>query len=162
MIVVSNTTPLSELAKIGQLDLLHRVFGQIVVPQEVYDEITTGTHPAAALVPLATWIEILPVTDTAALLKLQVESELDRGETAAILLAQELGADRLLLDDLDGRREAIARNLPVTGTLGILLTAKQRGLISSVRPLIDALMAQGKRISQQLYAEVLAIASESD
>ncbi|XWK86938.1 MAG: hypothetical protein U7127_22440 [Phormidium sp.] len=58
MIVVSDTTPLSELVKVGKLDLLRDVFGQVIIPQEVYIEVTTGTHPAAREVPLANWIEV--------------------------------------------------------------------------------------------------------
>ena len=160
MIVVSNTTPLSELAKVGLMHLLGDVFGQIIIPQEVYDEVTTGTHPAATAVPSTSWIEIRPIGDAQQVLTLQASTKLDLGECAAIILAQELGADWVLIDERAARDLAESRHLPVIGTVGILLLAKRRGLIPNVKPVLDGLIAQGKRISQQLYQEALAIANE--
>jgi len=106
MIVVSNTTPLSELAKIGRMDLLREVFGQIIIPQEVYDEVTTGTQMAATQVRSATWILVYSISDPERLSILQTETELDLGECAAITLAEELQADRVLIDEWAGRRVA--------------------------------------------------------
>jgi uncharacterized protein len=63
MIVVSNTTPLSELAKVGKMYLLRDIFGQVIIPQQVYDEVTTGNHPAVEQVRSATWLEIRTVSD---------------------------------------------------------------------------------------------------
>lgn len=161
MIVVSNTTPLSELAKVRQMDLLRDIFGQVIIPQQVYDEVTTGTHPAATLVRLATWIQVRSITNQEQLSILQMETGLDLGECAAIVLAEELKADRVLIDEWAGRKVAQARKLPVTGTVGILLVAKSQGLISQIKPVLDALIFQGARISQPLYEEVLKIAQES-
>lgn len=76
MIVVSDTTPLSELAKIGRLVLLRDVFGQVIVPQEVYDEVTSGTHPAVAAVESATWIEVRFVQDTSQVVALQESTKI--------------------------------------------------------------------------------------
>ena len=90
MIVVSNTTPFSELAKVGRMDLLGDIFGKVIIPQEVYNEITTGTHPAVNAVKSATWIEVLSIQQISIL---QSETNLDLGECAAIILAEELGAD---------------------------------------------------------------------
>ena len=160
MIVVSDTTPLSELAKVGKLNILRDVFGEIVIPQEVYDEVTTGTHPAVELVKSATWIEIRAVMDTQKVSDLQNANELDLGECAAMILAEELGAGQILIDDLEARKVAISINLPVIGTVGALLLAKQRGLIPTVKEIMDDMIAQGKRISQQLYSQALAIAKE--
>ncbi len=151
MIVVSNTTPLSELAKVGRMDLLREVFGQVIIPQEVYDEVTTGTHPAASEVRSATWILVYSISDPNQLSILQAETELDLGECAAIALAEELQADRVLIDEWAGRRVAKNRKLLVTGTVGILLIAKNRGLIESVKPILEAMVAQGMRIAQPLY-----------
>lgn len=160
MIVVSNTTPFSELAKVGRMDLLGDIFGKVIIPQEVYNEITTGTHPAVNAVKSATWIEVLSIRNSQQISILQSETNLDLGECAAIILAEELGADRVLIDEWAARKVAKSRHLPVTGTVGILLIAKHQGLIESVKPVLDELMAQGKRISQQLYQEVLDIAKE--
>ncbi|MFB2934822.1 DUF3368 domain-containing protein [Aerosakkonemataceae cyanobacterium BLCC-F154] len=160
MIVIADTTPLSELAKVGQMNLLRDVFGQVILPEEVYQEVTTGTHPAAIEVPLAKWIQVRSISDSQKLLELRITTKLGLGECAAIILAQELNADRLLLDDFPARRVAESRNLPVTGTVGTLILAKQQGLIPNVKDVLDALIMQGKRISQALYKEVLAIANE--
>ncbi len=161
MIVVSDTTPLSELAKVGQLVLLRDVFGQVIVPQEVYDEVTSGTHPAVPAVRSATWIEVRSVQDASQVVALRESTKIHVGEAAAIILAQELGAQQVLIDDLRARRVAKARLLPVTGTIGTLLLAKEQGLIAQVKPILDDLIALGKRISPQLYQDVLAIAQES-
>jgi len=160
VIVVSNTTPFSELAKVGRMNLLGDIFGKVIIPQEVYDEITTGTHPAVNAVKSANWIEVLSIRNSQQVSILQSETNLDLGECAAIILAEELGADRVLIDEWAARKVAKSRHLPVTGTVGILLIAKHQGLIESVKPVLDELMAQGKRISQQLYQEVLDMAKE--
>lgn len=160
MIVIADTTPLSELAKVGQMNLLRDVFGQVIIPEEVYQEVTTGTHPAAIEVPLAMWIQVRSISDRQKLLELRITTKLGLGECTAIILAQELNADRLLLDDFPARRVAESRNLPVTGTVGTLLLAKQQGLIPNVKDVLDALIMQGKRISQALYEQALAIANE--
>ncbi len=160
MIVVSDTTPLSELAKVGQLNLLRDIFGQVIIPEEVYNEVTTGTHPAVSAVQSATWIEVRSITNTENVPILQGATQLDLGECAAIILAEELGVDQLLIDDLAARRVALSRNLPVIGTIGTLLLAKDQGLIPSVKEVLDALITQGKRISQQLYQETLLTAQE--
>lgn len=160
MIVVSDTTPLSELAKVGQLNILRDVFGQVIIPQEVYTEVTTGTHPAVREVPLASWIEVRSVSNFQKILVLQAATDLDLGECAAIILAEELGVDQLLLDDLNARRVAQSRNLPVIGTVGTFLLAKDEGLIPNVKDILDQLISQGARISQQVYQNALAITNE--
>ncbi|MDI9639204.1 DUF3368 domain-containing protein [Oscillatoria amoena NRMC-F 0135] len=160
MTVVSNTTPLSELAKVGKLELVQAVFGKIIIPQEVYDELTTGSHPAANLVPSADWIEVRVIQDRQRLLTLQEQTGLDLGESAAIILAEELSAVRLLIDERAGRQIAQSRNIPIVGTMGLLLLAKQLKLIPSIKDVLDELRNQGQYISQKLYEDVLAIAQE--
>lgn len=160
MIVVSDTTPLSELAKVGRLDLLRAIFGRVIIPEEVYREVTTGNHPGSIAVPKATWIEVRAVSDAQKIYEIQVARKLHLGECAAMILAEDLDADFLLIDYLSARQEAIARNLPIIGTIGILLLAKKRGLISNVKETLDDLMAGGKRISQKLYQQALTAAGE--
>lgn len=81
-----------------------------------------------------------PVSNTEEVLILKAETQLGSGECGAIVLAQELSADRLLLDDWEARREAVSRNLPVVGTVGVLLLAKRQGLISNVRGILNDLI----------------------
>jgi uncharacterized protein len=161
VIIVADTTPLSELAKVGHLNLIQDVFGEIVIPQEVYREVTTGDHPAVAIVKLATWIEVRSISDVQKLSILQRSTNLDLGECAAIVLTEEIGADQILLDDLDARRIAKARNLSVIGTIGTLILAKQRGVIVSVRVILDNLIEEGAYISQRVYRDALVVAGES-
>ena len=160
MIIVSDTTPLSELAKVGQVYLLRDVFGQVIIPKEVHDELIRGNHPAIAALQTVDWIEVREVSDSQKVSTLRTQTQLGLGECGAIILAEELGADRLLLDDREARREALSRNLPVIGTIGVLLIAKRRGLIPSVKQILDALIAQGTYISQKLYQDVLTQAQE--
>ena len=160
MIIVADTTPLSELAKVGRLNLLRDVYRQIIIPPEVYNEAIAGTHPAVEQVRLADWIEVRSVSNSQKVLVLKEAKKLGLGECAAIILAEELGAKRLLIDDRNGRREALSRNLPVIGIVGILLLAKQQGLIPEIKDILDALLAQETRISQRLYQYALTTARE--
>lgn len=160
MIIVSDTTPLSELAKVGKLNLLRDVFSKVIIPQEVYNQVTTGTHPAVNLVQSADWIEIISVQNSEKLSNLKKATNLGAGECAAMILAEELASDQLLMDDLDARRVALSRNLKIIGTIGILLVAKQQGLISTIKDILDSLIAEGKHISPRLYKEALSAAQE--
>jgi uncharacterized protein len=161
MIIVSNTTPISELAKVGELQLLHDVFGQVIIPQEVYDELTVGNHPAVLAMQSANWIEVKLLSDRRdSLQELQTQTNLDLGECAAILLAEELGADRLIIDERAARQVAKSRQLPVIGTVGVLLLAKQRDLRPNVKDILDTMIEKGTRISAKLYQQALMIAEE--
>jgi predicted nucleic acid-binding protein len=94
---------------------------------------------------------------------LRNEYNLDLGEAEAIALALELKADELLIDERLGRRETVRLGLSITGILGVLLIAKNRGLVSKVKPIMESLISQANfRISHQLYEEVLQTANELD
>ncbi len=161
MIVVSNTSPIFYLSTIGQLDLLRQLYGEIIIPTAVFNEITNvgNTDASAAIVPTINWIQTRPVSDQAFINALSVE--LDPGEAEAIALAVELKADRLLIDERLGRAAAMRSALQVTGVLGILIAAKRRNLIQEVKPLLDALIEQvGFWVDERLYAEVLQTVGE--
>ena len=160
MIIVSNTTPLSQLARINQLSLLQEVFTKIIIPAEVYAELTQGNHPNTAAFLVADWLEVRNVSDPDKIKMLQADTNLDLGECAAIILASELEAQQILIDEKAARKIAISRNLSVVGTVGILLIAKQRGLITNVKTLLDALLIEETYISEQLYRYALTIAGE--
>jgi predicted nucleic acid-binding protein len=91
---------------------------------------------------------------------LRDDTGLGFGECAAIILAEALGADRLLLDDLAAHKVAQTRGLPVTGTIATLLVARQHGHITGVKQIPDDLRAHGTRISEKLYLDALAVAGE--
>lgn len=125
MKIVTNSTPLIELSKIKQLELLREVYGTILVPEEVYIEVVVdGTgKPGAAEVEAAEWIYRQSVVDKEQIRTLQSQHSLHLGECATIVLAQEINAEQVILDDNAARWEAIARGLPVIGTVGVLLVA---------------------------------------
>ena len=162
MKVVTNSTPLIELSKINRLDLIRDVYGKILIPEEVYVEVVIDGigQPGAAEVKAAEWIYRQTITDTDQVRILQSQQSLHLGECATIILAQELDAEQVILDDYAARREATARRLPVIGTVGVLLIAKTQGVIPTVRPILDNLRAQGTRISQNLYYQAIARAGE--
>lgn len=160
MIIVSDTTPISELAKVDHLDLLPKLFGKVVIPQGVFDELQVGEHPAAQLVQNLSWLEVVTVDNQQLVRELQQSFKLDLGESEAIALAEEISASQLLIDERAARKVAMARKLPLIGTVGILLLAKRRGLLDSVKDVLDEMKAQGMRISDRLYVQVLTLAQE--
>ncbi|AVH68216.1 DUF3368 domain-containing protein [Nostoc sp. 'Peltigera membranacea cyanobiont' N6] len=160
MIVVSDTTPLSELSKVGRLDLLPAVFGRVIIPQQVYAELTTGDHPAVLAVKSALWLEVLSISNNQLIEQLQLETDLDLGECSAIILAEELKADQLLIDEKAGRKVAISRGLPIIGLVGVIILAKEQGLIDNVKNILDDLMSKGTRISPKIYDYALITARE--
>ena len=161
MIVVSNTTPLIGLATIQRFDLLEKMFSEIHIPQAVYEEAVIAGRKAGGAkqeVSSANWIHTRHVKD-----RLAVEvllDELDRGEAETIVLARELNADWVLMDEKKGRRKLAQLGQPKIGTLGILLKAKQIGLLSSIRPEVEKLRLQGFSISQHIIDAVIKQAEE--
>ncbi len=160
MIVISNTSPISNLAAIGHLELLQQLYSNIIIPPAVYQELINSgdTDPATLAVQTLSWIQTQPVSDWVLLETLQ--SNLDPGEAETITLAVEIHADRLIIDERRGRNEAIRLGLQVTRLLGIVLAAKQQGLIPLVKPILDDLRANSFCIRDALYAEVLRLAGE--
>ena len=158
--VVPNAGPLIALARIGQLDLLRTLCGELRIPPPVYHEVAVpdGTRSGALEVRSATWIHVNEVCDHTAVELLG--ERLGAGESAAIVLGLEQGADLLLMDEARGRRVAESRGLKVTGTLGLIVEAKQRGLLRAVTPLMDALLAAGFRMSEGLYETARLLAGE--
>lgn len=160
MIVVTNAGPLIALAQIGHFSLLQLLYGQLHIPPAVRNEVVAsgGGRPGAQEVDSATWIHIVNVRDITAVQLLK--ERLDAGESEAIVLAIELKADLLLMDEARGRRVAETRDLNKIGTVGTLVLAKKRGLVASVSPLLDALMASEFRMSKELYRTAQMLAGE--
>jgi predicted nucleic acid-binding protein len=161
VIVVSNTTPLIGLATIQRFDLLQQLFGQLYIAQAVYNEVVIAGREiggAKQEVSLANWIKTVSVKD-----RLAVEvllDDLDLGEAETIVLAREMGADWVLMDEKKGRRKLTQLGLNKIGTLGILLKAKQVGLLPVIRPDLELLSQQGFSLSQTVIDAVLQQANE--
>lgn len=158
MIVVPDAGPLIYLAGAGQIELLRTLYDDVVVPRVVYDEVTvagagmTGSSEVAA----ADWLRVVEQAPDATLL-----GRLDAGEAAAIPLAAALGAV-LLVDDGEARAVAGERGIPVIGSLGVLLGAKQRGHLGAVGPVLDRMVELGMFVSAALRSRVLSLAGEEE
>jgi len=161
MTVVSNTTPLIGLAIIRRFDLLRQLFGEICIPPAVYDEaVVTGREAGGAKreVSAAAWIRVVNVSDRPAVEVLL--DDLDLGEAETIVLGRELNADWVLMDEKKGRRKLAQMGLKKIGTLGILLSAKQAGLLPTIRQDVELLRQQGFSLSQTVIDAVLQKANE--
>jgi len=161
MIIVSDTSPIINLAAIGHLHLLPDLFAEVVIPQAVYHEIVIlgAGEPGAQEIMKASWVKVVGATNQLLLPKLL--HELDPGEAEAIALALDLHADYILMDEATGRNIALSYNLQPLGVLGILLRAKQKQLVSLVCPLMDRLQSEANFfIDRNLYQHIRAAANE--
>ena len=163
MIVVSNTSPLTNLAAIGQFNLLHDLYGQVHIAQGVWEELNAGgtRWPGCAEVAQASWIDQCKVQNQDLVTALR--RDLDRGEAETIALALQLGANLTLLDEKEGRHAAERHGLRVVGVAGVLLEAKTKKFIPTVRPHLAALrQAAGFYLDAALYRHALSLAGEAD
>ena len=157
MIVVADTTPLNYLILIGEVEVLPRLYGRVVIPPAVQEELAHSRAPASVQAWIAQphpWLEVLspaPVADSAL-------AGLDAGEREAIALAEQLslstGPIQLVVDELLGRREAERRGLPVTGTIGVLRDAADQGLLD-LRSSLERLRQTSFHISPAILARLL-------
>lgn len=156
MTIVSDASPLINLARIGKLDLLLQLYGELYLPEAVWQEVVVrgAGQPGAGEIQTAAWIKRHAVTNWP--LVQALEQELDAGEAEAIALALELSAELLLMDERLGREAARHLSLRCIGLIGVLLEAKHKGLINAMKPYLDALRdLAGFRISEALYKRVL-------
>lgn len=160
MIVVSDSSALITLASAGELDLLRALFGEVLIPERVWDEVVQGDRAGTEAVISAEWIRTVPVPDTAFLMALN--ADVDPGEAEAIALALAVQADILLLDERQARNLAISMGFPVVGVVGVLLRAKQQGFLQLLRPVLDRMKTASRfRISTKLYESTLRDAGEA-
>jgi predicted nucleic acid-binding protein len=155
MIAVSNTTPLRYLIAIGQEHLLGQLFEKVFVPAAVYGELTDARTPAEVrrrISSLPAWFEVHTVNESAAALDAVA---LHQGEREAILLAETLRADVLLIDEQIGRTIALSRNLPLSGTLGVLERADTIGLVSDFPQVLIQLKTNGFYIAASLELQLV-------
>lgn len=163
MIVVADAGPLIHLSAIGQLELVHALSPEVLVPQAVFDEVVVAGAglPGASAVAAAAWIRVVTPARVE-LVDALLASGLHHGEAQAIAVAIDLKADRLLIDERQGRLTAEAMGVAVVGSVGILVAAKTRGDILSIAPHLVALRASGLWLSESLVARVLASVGERE
>lgn len=162
MIVVSNTTPILSLLKIGCLNLLEEIFEEIFISEGVFSELTAKEmlSDEIKIIKECKFIKTIKVKNEFAVKLLQKEIGLDLGESESIVLANELNANVLLIDERKGRKIAQSFEINISGTLGILLKAKELNYIDSIKPYLDKLIDNNIRISPNLYDEILKYSHE--
>lgn len=159
-IVVSDTSPLRALAHLGQVELLGRFFGRVLVPPAVAEELRQA-RPMLPSLDLSPWpfIEVRAVADLSG--AMPYISELHAGEAQALALAIEVGATHLLIDESQGRKMARAAGLVPLGVLGLLVRAKKAGIVQNVGPLVDRLRTEIRfHVSQAVQEAALREAGE--
>jgi predicted nucleic acid-binding protein len=162
MVVVSDTTAISNLYLIDKLWLLEKLYKEVIIPSSVYQELKNlkkNVDGRDIQFEITTWIKIGEVRQKDLVTVLLLS--LDRGEAEAIVLAKEMNADLLIIDELKGRKYAKQLNIEVIGLAGILLMAKKKKLISSVEQTLNELKNKaGFWISNKLFDTILGLANE--
>lgn len=156
--VVSNTTPIISLLKLNRLEILKNLYNEVIIPNAVYLEIENGKHKEYYQdLSKLSWIRIQKIQDK---LSLKYFLDLDAGEAEAIILATEIGADLIIIDEKIGRFHAKHAELNVTGTIGILMKAKNIGIIKNIKPLLIELSEKDVWISNLLINEICKLSNE--
>ena len=156
---ISNTSPLLYLHLVKQLDLLPQLYGTVFVPPAVEAELQAGAERGVDVPQIKAlhWLQVMPL---ASVTSIPMVMDLGRGEAEVIGLGLENPNSRLILDDTLGRRIARLQGLQLTGTVGVVVKAKQAGLLPIVSPVLSALQEAGLWLSESLVAEVLCQAGE--
>jgi predicted nucleic acid-binding protein len=148
-VIISDTSCFIILSKIGEFDLLNKVYGNIVTTVEIATEFNET---------LPEWIEIKSVTDKS--LQKLLELQLDKGESSAIALALELPDSKIIIDDYKARKIAELMNINFTGTIGVIIKAKQMGIIPLIKPLLEKIKNTDFRLSREIEINALKEANE--
>jgi len=153
--IICNATPLIAFSRIGQLALLQKVVGTLVIPNAVAREISVYSDIQHGVIdlPQEPWISVQTVQSEAQVHLLL--PSLDRGEAEVIALALECTAGLVLIDELTGRKVAESLHLTVSGSVGILIRAKQMREISAVKPLLEEMIQRGIRYSPRFVTKIL-------
>jgi predicted nucleic acid-binding protein len=157
---VADTSPLIFLSKLGRLDLLRRSAAKVLIPEAVLREIREEPDESTSQIETAveSWLQVRPVEDLKVIESLR--ADLDSGEAEVIALALQTQAERVVMDDLSGRRRAHRLGLDLVGTLGLLLAAWERGELSRLGEEIERLRQHGFRVSQGFLQAVLQESGE--
>lgn len=166
MRALTDSGPLIHLAAVNQFELLRRYFSALLVPQAVFQEVVTagGRQPGSRETEAAVhhgWFTLVPRTDPTRMAPL-LRQGFSPADASVLALAQEYPDHLLLTDDLPVRTAALARNLRVYGTLGLLIDGKRDGCLPRLNPLLDTLIASGFYLDPNgsLYRHVLELAGE--
>lgn len=159
MIVVSDTTPLISLMKIGQLELIYQLFGEIQIPEAVFEELVSNKRflEESRQIQECSYIRKVKVTDFKSVDLLRRSTALDAGESEAIILSDSVKADLLLMDEIKGRRIAQQMGISLMGTIGMLIVAYNDRLLSKEEILscVSILKNTGRHISDKLYDQLM-------
>ena len=157
--IIVNSTPLIALAKANKLEILKEMYEHIIIPEAVYREVTEKDDIAAQRIEAAReWIEVRKVDSN--LDRRMYKAKLHDGEVEVMLLAQEIGADAVVIDDGAARKTAEYLGLPLTGTLGVMIKAKQRGLLEAVMPVVQQMEQNGIFFSRELKEKIRKLSNE--
>jgi len=155
---VVNSTPLISLHDIGMLDILNKMYNKVYIPHGVYEEISVhGDIQKDTLLSYPNFLIQHIVNESA---KRYFKTALHKGEVEVMILADEINADVCIIDDRLAREYAKYLGLKITGTLGLIVKAKERGLVKSVTPLMDAMIENEIYISSVLYENIKKISNE--
>ena len=158
MILVADSSALIALSVCNSLELLDQIFSEVLVPKAVYDEIVKPEK--AETIPLQAYLkDKVCEVDMAEFIYLDAYA--DAGENEAMLLYKQKSADKLLIDDKRGRKVAKLNKIDTIGSLGVLLIAKQTGLIPEIKSCIEDISQSKVYLSQSLIDMILGVANES-
>ena len=157
--VVVNSTPIIALAKVEKLDVLKAMYGQIIIPEAVFSEVTAKDDCVKdLLLKNNEWIKVKSIVNFSE--KAMFKARLHDGEVEVMVLAKELKADVVIIDDYAARKTAEYIGLNLTGTIGILIKAKRKGLIDLVMPIVQVMEQNGIYYSEQLKEQIRNLANE--
>ena len=161
MIVVSDSTPLITLMKAAQLRILHELFGEIIIPEAVHDELTVNEKyiEEAKLINSSEFIRVISVEDRKSVSLLQRAAGLDLGESEAIIYAENNNADLLLVDEASGRRVAKSMGIEIMGSIGVLVSAFRKGFLSEeeTNDVFQRIRNARRHISEKLIKDALDV-----
>ncbi|MFW6282403.1 MAG: DUF3368 domain-containing protein [bacterium] len=160
--VVVNSTPIISLSIINHLDLLAKLYNEIYIPQAVYDEVCVKgkSQVGAKTLQKTDFLKTLSIKNDEA--RQFFAASLHKGEVEVMILARELEADLIIIDDYQARKHARYLDFKITGTLGILIKSKKANYIKRVKPLMDKLIENDIYIDNNLYRKILDLAEEKE
>ena len=161
MIVIADTTPIISLLKIKRLDILHHLFGEVIIPQAVYKELTSNAEhiEEAFAIQNADYLKISEPLPTDLVRLFRKSTGLDLGESEALIMSEQNNADILLMDEMKGRKIAKLMNINIMGTIGVLIKSYQMGLMNQndMEKAIQIFKSSGRFISDNVYAKIYEI-----